>query len=584
MKALIVDDNKNDSILISRMLRSRGYEVVEAGNGAEALEQVEKGTPDIIVSDISMPVMDGFTLLKNLKENRKNKNIPFVFYTATYLNDKDMELGLSLGASRFLIKTMEPLVFLGEIRDVLKEFEAGELKSERPAITGEEYQKKYGERVFQKLGSKIKDLEKEIEKRKTAEDELRKWRDGLELKVKERTMQLEKEIEMHKKSEEALAESEKMYRTIFENTGTATFIIEEDTTISMANSTFEKLSGYKRDEVEGKKSWTEFILKEDLEKMKKYHDDRRIDELKVPQQYEFGFVDNKGNMRFGLISIAMIPGTKKSLASIIDITQRRRVEEELMLTRDEALRASSVKSEFLGKMSHELRTPLNAVLGFSELLKMKELGGLNAKQERFIDNIFNSGKHLLGLINDMLEMVKVESGEKLPLTIESLSAPKAIEETLIFVCQKARQKHIELKKEIDPELDMISADKMRFKQILLNLLDNGVKFSKPEGGTITIAARKNGDMAEFSICDTGIGLREEDMGQLFSLFHQADSGVNRRYEGTGVGLAITKQLVEQHGGRIWVNSKYGEGSTFTFTIPIEAKNDRTEGEIHSVLR
>lgn len=262
------------------------------------------------------------------------------------------------------------------------------------------------------------------------------------------------------------------------------------------------------------------------------------------------------------------------LGAVIEI--RQLIEElentirNLKFAKDEALHANRVKSEFLAKMSHELRTPLNAILGFTELMRMKRVGELNEKQEHYVDNIHRSGKHLLGIINDMLDLVKVESGEKLPMRVELFSAPKAIDETLIFVKEKAAQKHIALKKEIDPEIDIIAADKLRFKQILLNLLDNAIKFSKPEGGTVTIAARKADGFAQFSVIDTGIGIRDEDMDKLFGLFLQIDSGISRRYGGAGIGLAITKQLVEQHGGRMWAESNFGGGSTFTFTLPLKA--------------
>jgi CheY-like chemotaxis protein len=262
MKVLVVDDNKNDRMLLFTLLKSRSYDVSQACNGIEALEQIEREMPDIIVSDIRMPEMDGFMLLQSLKENRKTKAIPFVFYSATYTTQKDIEFGLSLGASRFFVKPMEPMELLSGIEKVIKDFEAGELKPSKPSITPEEYREKYSQRILLKLESKIKELEKEIRRRKKAEDELHKLKEGLELKVKERTRQLE--IEMHKKSEDALAGSEQMYRTIFENTGTATLILEEETTISMANSIFERLSGYSKEEVEGKKSWTEFVAKKTL--------------------------------------------------------------------------------------------------------------------------------------------------------------------------------------------------------------------------------------------------------------------------------------------------------------------------------
>ncbi len=248
-------------------------------------------------------------------------------------------------------------------------------------------------------------------------------------------------------------------------------------------------------------------------------------------------------------------------------------ETKLRYARDEAEGANRIKSEFLAKMSHELRIPLNSVIGFSEILKSKAPGDLNEKQAQYVNTIFNSGKHLLIIIKDMLDLLEIESGEKLPLSIKSFPTLAAIDEILIFVNEKAVEMNIVITKEIKPGIDTITADKLRFKQILLNLLDNAIKFSKPQGGTISITAIKVDGMAQFSVSDTGIGIKEEDMGKLFDMFHQIDSGLSRRYGGTGIGLAIVKQLVEQHGGKIWVESKFGEGTTFTFTLPLEGKKN-----------
>ncbi len=232
--------------------------------------------------------------------------------------------------------------------------------------------------------------------------------------------------------------------------------------------------------------------------------------------------------------------------------------------------ASKAKSEFLATMSHELRTPLNSIIGFSELLKQKTPGELNEKQEKYVDNVLISGRHLLCLINDILDLSKVEAG-KIELNLERISVPVLIEESLVSIKEKAARHDIIVKKELDPKLILIEADKLRLKQVLFNLLSNAAKFSKPEGGTITIRTKKVGDMAVISVSDTGIGIREEDMGSLFKTFEQLDSGFSRKYGGTGLGLAISKRLLELHGGRIKAESRYGEGSTFTFYLPIAAR-------------
>ena len=252
-----------------------------------------------------------------------------------------------------------------------------------------------------------------------------------------------------------------------------------------------------------------------------------------------------------------------------DITGRKN-SEKIRHENERLIIANRMKNDFLAKMSHELRTPLNAVLGFSELLKQKIAGGLNAKQEGYVDNILEGGKHQLSLIEMILDMTRIETG-KLDLTLSRISVPEVLEEVLTFLKDQASQRKVTFKTEFDPALDYVIADRQRFENIMFNLVDNAIKFSKQGGGTVTINAKKEGDMAKFSVMDTGIGIKEEDMAKIFLSFQQIDTGSTRKYGGTGLGLAITKQLVELHGGRIWAQSKYGEGSTFTFLLPIEAK-------------
>lgn len=255
-----------------------------------------------------------------------------------------------------------------------------------------------------------------------------------------------------------------------------------------------------------------------------------------------------------------------------DITERKKVE-EIRIENDRLAYVSKAKSEFLASMSHELRTPLNSITGFSELLKQKSAGELNEKQEHYLDNILISSKFLLDIINDILDLSKVEAG-KIELVIEKISVAQTINETIVLIKERAARHNVIIEKEFDPELNFIEADRQRLKQILFNLLSNAVKFSKKEGGTVTISTKKVQDMAKISVSDTGIGIREEDLGKLFMEFGQVNTVISREYGGTGLGLAISKKLVEMHGGNITVESKCGEGSIFTFLLPLAANKNK----------
>jgi protein-histidine pros-kinase len=252
-----------------------------------------------------------------------------------------------------------------------------------------------------------------------------------------------------------------------------------------------------------------------------------------------------------------------------DITERRR-NEDMRRDNERLALANRAKSEFLTVMSHELRTPLNAIIGFSELLKIKGSGDLNEKQQRYADNVYSSGKHLLSIIDDILDLTRVESG-KMEFAIEHVSVPVAVNEVLENIKEIAGKQNIIIKKDMKPEIEFIDTDGQKFRQVLNNLLGNAVKFSKPEGGTVTITAEMEGDMAKFSVSDTGIGIKDTDMGRLFHGFEQLDAGIARKYGGTGLGLAVSKKVVELLGGSITVESRYGQGSTFTFTLPIKSK-------------
>jgi signal transduction histidine kinase len=228
--------------------------------------------------------------------------------------------------------------------------------------------------------------------------------------------------------------------------------------------------------------------------------------------------------------------------------------------------ANQHKSEFLANMSHELRTPLNAVIGFSEVLQQGMVGELNDTQGEYVDYIHTSGGHLLSLINDILDLSKVEAG-RVELELASFNVPLAIDNALTLIKERASNHGVTLECAIDAAVADIHADERKFKQVMLNLLSNAVKFT-PDGGKITVAARPVNDTVEVSVTDTGIGIAPEDCEAVFEEFRQVGSNADAKAQGTGLGLALTKKFIELHGGRIWLTSALGQGSTFSFTLPI----------------
>jgi signal transduction histidine kinase len=267
-----------------------------------------------------------------------------------------------------------------------------------------------------------------------------------------------------------------------------------------------------------------------------------------------------GNFATEVVNLLQTFATQSALA-----IQNARLFREIEDKSRQIEAANRHKSEFLANMSHELRTPLNAIIGFSEVLSEKMFGGLNEKQSEYVDDIYSSGRHLLSLINDILDLSKVEAG-RMELDVATFDLPLAIENALTLVRERATRHGISLHHKIDERIGEVRADERKVKQILLNLLSNAVKFT-PEGGRIDVEAAPADGTVQISVRDTGVGIALEDQETIFEEFRQVGSDYAHKREGTGLGLTLTKKFVEMHGGKIWVESRPAKGSTFTFTLP-----------------
>ena len=261
----------------------------------------------------------------------------------------------------------------------------------------------------------------------------------------------------------------------------------------------------------------------------------------------------------------------------VDVTNRdelgalaanvNRMNDELQRLYRELETASRHKSEFLANMSHELRTPLNAIIGFSQVLRDGLFGEVNAKQEEYLEDILTSGHHLLALINDVLDLSKVEAGQ-VQLELAPFSIEDALERGVSMVREQATRNGVQVTLHANDGLHVVTGDERRVRQVIFNLLSNAVKFTSAGGSVDVTATRANGEV-RVSVADTGPGITEDDLGRIFEEFQQTEAGA-RQHEGTGLGLALSKRFVEMHGGRIWCDSEVGKGSTFVFTIPAAA--------------
>jgi len=358
--------------------------------------------------------------------------------------------------------------------------------------------------------------------------------------------------------------AEQKFRGLLEAAPDAMVIVGRDGRIALINSQMERLFGYPREQLLGQP--VDILVPE---RYRVAHGEHRAGFFTQPHARAMG----AGLQLFGLrrdgsefpVEISLSPlETEEGLfvsGAIRDATERRQFEKTLQ-------EANRLKSEFLANMSHELRTPLNGIIGFSEFLMDGKAGPLHARQAEFIGDVLASGRHLLRLINDVLDLSKIEAG-RMDLLPETFALGAAVDEVCSIVANAGHTKDIVLHREVSRAVADVTLDRHKFMRILYNLLSNAFKFTD-EGGEVTLRLDRVNGALRLQVQDTGIGIRAEDLPKLFIEFQQLDSGPGRRHQGTGLGLALTRRLAELHGGSVHVESSAGLGSTFTVLLPLPA--------------
>ncbi|NUN10398.1 MAG: response regulator [Ignavibacteriaceae bacterium] len=547
MKILIVDDKPENLYLLESLLKGSGYETISAVNGAEALGLAKKNKPDIIITDILMPVMDGYALCNECKKDSELKSIPIIFYTATYTHPKDMEFGLSLGACKFIIKPQDPEILLKDIETVLQQVNKSELPAAAPLSVDAFSLKEYNSVLIRKLEDKMV---------QTAENEK---------KLKEYISELERTLEQKRIAEEKLHKSESQLRSVWDNSFDGMRLIDDRGLIVRVNDAFCRLVEMEEADLLGNPACV-FFVESDRDKVQ-----QKLVEIMNAREIE-PLIERKIHLFNGKkiwveISNCYIDTDYGTLLLSImrDITKKKEMVENLILAKEKAEEMNKLKSSFLANMSHELRTPLIGILGFSEILHEDTD---DPEIRRLGKTIFESGKRLLSTLNSILNLSRIESG-KFELKYEEINLNSLLAETVALFEEQAKAKDLFLDANIMSKVNCISCDYTLFIQVLNNLVHNAIKYTDEGGVTISVCDIPDDEnYIRISVQDSGIGIKKEDFGLIWEEFRQVSEGLGRSYEGTGLGLTLTKRFIEHIHGRISFESEIGKGSVFTVEIPV----------------
>jgi PAS domain S-box-containing protein len=594
VEILIVEDSPTQALQLQHILEQHDHRASIATNGREALDFLRQRKPLMVISDVLMPEMDGYQLCQQIKADARLKDIPVILLTSLS-ESKAIINGLECGADNFIVKPYDDKYLLSRIgyilvnRELRKHgktelgveiFFAGQehyitsgrlqildlllstyetaVQQNRALIEARDALQKLNEHLEAKVAERTAVLQAEIAERKRAEEALQKARDELEIQVQARTAELEHanqelwtEIAERKQVEEALRESETRMRAILNHVVDGILTIDNRGIVESYNPAAERIFGYAAAEVIGQHVK---MLVPDLHHGE--HDSAISGALR-PGNAELteigrevtGRRKNGSTFPLELAVSEVCLGDRRMFTGIArDITQRKEVER--------------LKDELISTVSHELRTPMTSLLGFAELMLNRDL--TPEKQREFLTVIHNEALRLTDLINDFLDLQRMEAGRQ-AYDFQSIEIVPLLRETLALF-SGGEEKHT-WRLEVPDSLPPVWADPDRIRQALSNLLSNAVKFS-PRGGGVTVGARQKGAHIEVQVADQGIGIPPEAVPSLFSKFFRVNNPETRHIGGTGLGLALVKEIMEAHAGQVWVESTLGQGSTFFFTLSV----------------
>jgi two-component system CheB/CheR fusion protein len=563
LSILVAEDSPTQAEQIRYILEEVGYQVTLAVNGKEALLALRTLKPSLIITDIVMPEMDGYELCRRIKSTPALSSIPVILLTALS-GPEDVIMALQCGASTFVTKPCDAISIVTTINYLF-----ANQKLDSQLTGGHEMEVLLHGRKFtlnpsnsQMLNFLISTYETTVEqghKLSQSYITLQDLNDRLEQKIEERTLEL--------------TTAESIINTIRE----PLIVLDQDLRVVTVSRSFYEVFKVKSEETVGQLIYDLGNKQWDIPKL------RELLETILPQKATFDNYEvehtfatiGRRIMLLNARQIQKVLGKQQViLLAIEDITERKETEnimgkahEELEALATELKRVAQVKTEFLANMSHELRTPLNSINGFSEVLYDETFGPLNVKQKQYVNNVLTSGKHLLLLINQILDMAKIEAG-KVKLTLSSLQMKSLLNEISLLVADMVSKKKIEMVLEIAEDMPNIEADELKVREIIYNLLSNAVKYT-PEGGKIGMRAKKVDSEIEVVVWDTGVGIASENMEKIFEGFFRVDTPYSRVTEGTGLGLPLSKKLVELHGGKLSVESAgLDKGTSVRFTLPI----------------